>query len=322
MKIFKNLSKTRVISAFTMIEIMIGLVIVAVAIIPVVGVMSSTNKASEHGEAMIQASDYCRNIMDTLLNDVRFKCLLPGGQTYGYVKNSLSGVINGGGELHSWAGWATEVNLAQGANSPTIIQDKANPLSKVNPKSSPNPLICTADGAFAPDDKYVKGLLHSTGWDNSGNRPWTYRDERGMLYYVNVTVRVVPVMFRYLNTTEYSWGSGNISDKAQTTFNWGLSYFPDETQSGSIDYVFGDEPVSTTNHSGVPPLYLAGDMPDARMKKIVVSIFLSFTTCVLPAFFVHPFSQNKVFDGLSIPIIITCIESSSVSSDVSFGSPV
>ncbi|MCK5686388.1 hypothetical protein KAJ27_19795 [bacterium] len=270
MKIFKNLSKTRVLSAFTMIEIMIGLVIVAVAIIPVIGVMSSTNRASGHGEAMIQAADYCRNIMDTLLNDVRFKCLLPGGIPYGHVKKQLATLVGGGGQIHTWAGWAS-ANMGPAAGSnPTLLQDKAgwDAIPGTN-----GPLICLASGNLASDDKYMKGLLHEDGWATGGTTSpkWTYRDERGTLYYINVSVRIVPLMFRYLNTTEYSWGNGNV--KTNSGADWGISYFPDETKSGVIDYVFGDEPVDSSNHSGTPPLWLQGDVPDARMKKIVVSVF-------------------------------------------------
>ena len=271
MRIFKNLSKTRVVSAFTMVEIMIGLVIVAVAIIPVIGVMSATNKSSEHGEATIQAADYCRNIMDTLLNDVRFKCLLPGGQTYGYVKTNIAAVVKGGALIHTWGGWAS-CNKAQGSGSPNIFQEQGKP-TLVAPNSA-NGLICLPKGDYAQDDKYVKGVLHEDGWGGSSAPSWTYRDERGIVYFVNVTIRVVPLMFRYINTTEYSWGAGSVSDKLNPGgYNWGISYFPDETDSGNIDYVFGDEPVASANHPGNPPLWLKGDVSDARMKKIVVSLF-------------------------------------------------
>lgn len=259
MRFFKNLFRFN--SAFSMIEIMIGLVIVAVAIVPIIGVMSSGHKTSGHEEAMVQAADYCRNIMDTLLNDVRFKCLLPGGLTYAYVKNQLKS----GGGLGAWP--ITGTNVASNSGNPTILSDATTGYA---PSPAPaGTYLISVPGGGAADKKYTDGLLHEQGWDGSGSTPkWTYRDERGTIYYINVCVRVVPVLFRYLNTTEYSNGKGNCG-----TSKWGLSYFPDETKAGAIDYVFGDEPVDSSNGPGPNPLWLAGDVPDSRIKKIVVSVF-------------------------------------------------
>jgi hypothetical protein len=232
--------------------------VVAVSLIPMFGIMSTGNKTSSQGEALVQASAICRNVMDALLNDVPFKSLLPGGVTYDVAKSQYFNSTNATTMKTGGAVGAGSINGAIGSGGDGTIFNTGF-------TGSNTPLIVEKNGsAFQASTKYLNGVLHQ-------NTNWCVKDERGNYYYINVCVRVVPVLFRYLGADSNSKQDGNIQDSTGTSKCWKVFYAPDYTTSPTIDYVFGDEKIAS--NAGPLDAWYPNDVPDSRLKKIVVSIF-------------------------------------------------
>jgi type II secretory pathway pseudopilin PulG len=88
----------------SLIEIMFAMGILALALVPIMGVMQSGQNQSVRDESEVEATEAANRIMTTLMNDIPFICLLPGGSNQftnqglvdGYNADSLNKAAAGG----------------------------------------------------------------------------------------------------------------------------------------------------------------------------------------------------------------------------------
>jgi len=246
---------TKKIRGFTLVEIMIAMFILAVAVLPILSIMFRGRDTTKFAEAHAHAAEIASKVMTALLEDVPFKCLMPGGvpykdlvseikaKTLGDDDSPLDGIAGvncgvGSGRNGTWP------NCARGADGVDIIVDDPSTTSKDENKI------------------YMNNIFNKDASDPK--HKFSFKDKLGQRYWISVRVEVVPVAFRYFETNINSTQTGNNGGSS-----WKLSYLEDTTMP-TMDRVFGDEPTASSN--GPANLYLAGDVPDSRLKKITVTV--------------------------------------------------
>lgn len=208
----------------SLIEIMFAMGIMAMAFVPIMGVMQSGQQGGVRLESEVEAGETANRIITTLMSDVPFISIMPC----------------------TAIPWHT--NLVASA-------------AALNKADSGGDVIINHPTTFKNESEYMESLFHkSTGY--------AYYDDRGIKYIISLNVQVVPITLKYFETNEKSCWKGNAFSGGYT---WESKGLVDETGSTTTDVVFGDGSVAGSN-SPPPFKYLAGDMIDARLKKLTVSI--------------------------------------------------
>ncbi|PKK91452.1 MAG: hypothetical protein CVV64_06770 [Candidatus Wallbacteria bacterium HGW-Wallbacteria-1] len=218
----------------SLVELMFAMGIMAVALIPIMGVMQSGQVQGVRDESEVEANEKANVILTSLMNDVPFISILPGGVKWdtNLVDGSRSVALN--------------KNLA-GAGSGDIIID--------------SPVTSTRNEG----EEYMNGLLYKNGTPSC-----SYADDRGIRYVVSLRCQIVWISFAFFETREDSCWNGNNMGGSPV---WEVKQLQDESStSGTPNYVFGDGSTSVAPPAGPPYKFLQGDAPDSRLKKLVVSI--------------------------------------------------
>lgn len=179
----------------SLIEIMFAMGILALALVPILGVMQTGQNQGVKDESHVEATETAKRILTTLMKDVPFISLLPGGTSSftnqalldGYKSDSLNKAEDGGSKLIS--------------DHPATAKDETI---------------------------YNVDFLHT-------DTQSSYVDDRGIRYIISVYVKVAPIRLQYFETNETSHCTGNKMSAAGGGWSWSSTYLVDETGEGDTE---------------------------------------------------------------------------------------
>jgi len=242
----------------TLAEILIALVIMMIVMVSIVGFMTRTRTNTTFTEARVFASSLTSDVMKNLLGKVPFYCIMANGNRDGSTSGTkYTDLPDTLAELDT-----ATLNKSDGSENGYILADQP-----------------TQTGG---DEEYIKTVLYHNDGSDESKPPFTVKDKRGISYYISLRSEIVPIKFKYYETSVHSTAvDGNYRDPAGGAYSWEHSFLidPIDSTGGSKDEVFGNSSVAssdkivtstTTGSSSVD--WLQGDVKDARLKRLTVTV--------------------------------------------------